>query len=163
MERFLYSLGIPGVGLISGKKIAEAVEYDMEEFVTILYESESTQEIALALGITDRIAKNIQSYWNLHGSEYEGLEDLFEFSTPEDVVSGNLAAHTVVITGRFEGYMRRELESAIRRMGGAVTSTVTKSATILLVGHKPGGKLKKAEDRGIKIYHGDDALDLLEL
>ncbi len=58
-----------------------------------------------------------------------------------------------VITGTFENYSRDELKKIIIQNGGKVLSALSKNTDILLVGEKPGSKLKKAKELKINIWN----------
>lgn len=62
-----------------------------------------------------------------------------------------LAGKTVVITGTLPKRSRAEAESLIKKAGGKVTGSVSKSTSYLLVGEEAGSKLDKAKALGITI------------
>ena len=59
----------------------------------------------------------------------------------------------IVITGSIEGINRKDLESRLENLGASISSSVSKNTDFLIVGEKPGTKLTKAEELGIKIYN----------
>ena len=87
-----------------------------------------------------------------------------EIPKPEQTTSaqGALSDKTFVITGTFKTQSREEIKKRIEKLGGRVLNQVSKSLSVLLVGEKPGSKLKKAlslneKKQTIKIvYHLDD-------
>jgi DNA ligase (NAD+) len=58
---------------------------------------------------------------------------------------------TFVVTGSLEGWTRNEIESLIKRLGGAIGSSVTKKTDYLVAGENPGSKLTKAEEYGTSV------------
>ena len=66
---------------------------------------------------------------------------------------GRCTGSTFVVTGSLERWTRNEIESLIKRLGGAVGSSVTKKTDYLVAGENPGSKLTKAA--GVR----DDVLD----
>lgn len=67
----------------------------------------------------------------------------------------------IVFTGR--GFLTRsELTRLVRQAGANVDSVVTKKCDILIVGDKPGSKLRKAMVLGCKIISTNEFKDILE-
>ncbi|GAC1340562.1 MAG: hypothetical protein NVSMB14_06280 [Isosphaeraceae bacterium] len=62
-----------------------------------------------------------------------------------------LAGKTIVITGTLAKRSRVEAEELIKRHGGKVTGSVSKSTGLLLAGEEAGGKLDKARKLNIPI------------
>lgn len=72
-----------------------------------------------------------------------------------------LGGKNVVFTGR--GFLvRGELMRLARQAGANVDSIVTKKCDILIVGEKPGSKLRKAKVLGCDIITISDFRDILE-
>ncbi len=74
-----------------------------------------------------------------------------------------LAGKTFVITGTLPVRSRSEAEAIIKRAGGKVTGSVSKSTNYLLVGAEPGSKLEKAKTLGITILEEAELEALLGL
>ena len=87
--------------------------------------------------------------WGAHWAERDVEAD----ATAEDKA---LSGKTFVITGTLPSMSRVEVEELISKAGGKVTSTVSSKTTFLLVGDKPGSKLKKAEKLGVAILDEED-------
>jgi DNA ligase (NAD+) len=62
-----------------------------------------------------------------------------------------LAGKTFVITGTLPGRTRPEAEALIKRHGGKVTGSVSKSTTYVLAGTEAGSKLDKAKQLNIPV------------
>jgi len=58
---------------------------------------------------------------------------------------------TFVVTGTLENYSRNEAEDLIKKMGGRVSSSVSKNTDFVLAGESPGSKLDNARKLGIRI------------
>jgi DNA ligase (NAD+) len=62
-----------------------------------------------------------------------------------------LGGKTVVITGTLPQRSRAEAEALIKRHGGKVTGSISKSTSFLLAGAEPGSKLEKARQLNVPV------------
>ena len=67
------------------------------------------------------------------------------------------------MTGRLEKLSRDEARYEIECRGGAITGAVSKNVDYVILGFKPGSKLKKANELGIKTLDESEFITLLEL
>ncbi len=68
------------------------------------------------------------------------------------VVSKNiLQGQSFVFTGTLEKMTRTEAQSLVRKLGGAVASSVSKNTDYVVAGTEAGSKAKQAKDLGVKI------------
>jgi DNA ligase (NAD+) len=74
---------------------------------------------------------------------------------------GPLQGLTFVVTGSLEAWTRNEVESLIKRAGGAVASSVTKKTSYLVAGENPGSKLTKAQEYNVPVLAEEDFATLL--
>jgi DNA ligase (NAD+) len=74
---------------------------------------------------------------------------------------GPLRGLTIVVTGSLTRWSRNEVETLIKRQGGAVGSSVTKKTDIVVAGENPGSKLAKAEEYGVRVTNEDEFLEVL--
>ncbi|HER20353.1 MAG TPA: NAD-dependent DNA ligase LigA, partial [Chromatiales bacterium] len=65
--------------------------------------------------------------------------------------SRSLEGKTFVVTGTLEYGTRQEVEQAIRKHGGHVSSSVSRKTDYLLAGAEPGSKLARARELGVRI------------
>jgi NAD-dependent DNA ligase len=69
----------------------------------------------------------------------------------------DLYGHNVAITGTFVSFTRAQLRRQLEHVGARVSSTITGSTTMLLVGDRPGDvKLGQAAKRLIPTFEEDD-------
>jgi len=62
-----------------------------------------------------------------------------------------LVGKTVVATGVFEGFSRKEIEQAIKKAGGKAAGSVSKSTDFVVAGESAGSKLDKARTLGVEV------------
>ena len=74
-----------------------------------------------------------------------------------------LAGKTFVMTGTLPKRTRPEAEALIKKLGGKVTGSVSKSTTYVLAGADPGSKLDKAQQLNIPILDEDGLERLAQL
>lgn len=80
-----------------------------------------------------------------------------DFNSAREILDGK----NVVFTGR--GFLvRGELMRLARQAGANVDTVVTKKCDLLIVGEKPGSKLRKAKVLGCEIITTNDFKDILE-
>lgn len=73
-----------------------------------------------------------------------------------------LKGKTFVLTGSLENFTREEAASIIEKLGGKVSSSVSKKTTYLLAGEEAGSKLTKAQDLGITILTEMKFLEMIK-
>ena len=56
-----------------------------------------------------------------------------------------------MVTGTLLGMSRDEAHDLVRKAGGKVASSVSKTTSYLLAGSNPGSKYNKARELGVKI------------
>ncbi len=159
LSAFIYSLGIPNVGI----KTAEDLAHKFESFDGL--RRAGFEELIEVDDIGEITAREIIDYF--HDQHIvEGIERLLskgiEFEEMDQLEATNMEGLTIVVTGSIEGYNRKEIESQLKLRGAKTTSAVSKNTDILLAGEKAGSKLQKALDLGVKIYQGEDLFGFLE-
>ena len=153
LDRFIYSLGINGVGSKTAKDLAR-------HFGTFKNLKNAKLEDLIAIkDIGDTIAQNIVEYFQ-NSQNLSLICELFDSGIKlESLDSINLdsvfAGKTVVITGTLENMSRDEATTLLESMGANVSGSVSSKTDFLLCGENAGSKLNKAQSLGVKIIDLD--------
>lgn len=162
VARFLYSLGINGIGSANAKMIAKYFDNDIDKIITAgkddLLEIEGIGEV-LANSIVDffKDSKNIENV--------KSLREVLIFEREEPAGSDSFAGKVFVITGSLEHFTNRnELKELIEKNGGKVSGSVSSKTNFLINNDTASNssKNKKAKELGVEIISEEDFLKLLE-
>ena len=162
VARFLYSLGINGIGSANAKMIAKYFDNDIDKIITAgkddLLEIEGIGEV-LANSIVDffKGSKNIENV--------KSLREVLIFEVEESAGSDSFAGKVFVITGSLEHFTNRnELKELIEKNGGKVSGSVSSKTNFLINNDTTSNssKNKKAKELGVEIISEEDFLKLLE-
>ncbi|MGB4392451.1 MAG: BRCT domain-containing protein, partial [Bacillota bacterium] len=75
--------------------------------------------------------------------------------------TGPLSGKTLVLTGTLSSMTRHEAQEHIERLGGKVSSSVSRNTFALVVGSSPGSKLDRARALGVRVMTEQEFLDLI--
>ena len=150
-HRFIYGLGINDVGETTAKTIAKRYSN-----IKYLFQA-TTDDLETITDIGPVVAKNIYNYFK-DSLNIKNIDSLFKNGVIiryPNHTKGNdpLAGQTFVITGKLKNQSRENAENIIARLGGSVKSSISKKTNNLIVGDKPGSKLKKAKELNINIIN----------
>jgi len=158
----LYALGLPGVGYVTARALAEhfgsidsliaagAEEIERVEGVGPVMAATIREELA-----DEAIAELIERL------RARGLR--FELSDAERRAEGGpLEEKTFVLTGTLPDLSREEATRRIRAAGGKVTGSVSKKTDYVVAGESPGTKLARAEELGTEVLDEAGLLALLD-
>ncbi len=157
LDRFIYALGIGGIGRVASRDLAAFGSLEKIASLTVeeLLEVEDVGEIT---------ARAVAEYFRDEETQTE-LKSLFGLGvTPfvkETPKGGKFAGETVVLTGTLSAMTRGEAQKRIEAEGGTAASSVTGKTTLVVAGESAGSKLRKAEKAGIKIIGEEEFLKLL--
>ncbi|HYC78684.1 MAG TPA: NAD-dependent DNA ligase LigA [Planctomycetota bacterium] len=146
LGRFLNALGIRHVGESVAETVAEHAP-SLAQFRAL------TRERLASIPDVGAVVATEIAEW-LDDPENARMLDALEAAgvDPEPPrrreARGPLSGMTAVVTGSFS-VERREMESRLRDLGAKIGASVSKATTFLVVGDKPGTKLKKAEALGV--------------
>ena len=149
LGRILFGLGVRHVG-------DETAELLAAHFGSIeAMAAASIEELAAVPTIGPKTAESVYAY--LHDERNLALIEKLRAAgvklraTAPAAREGPLQGLTFVVTGSLESWTRNEIESLIKRLGGAVGPSVTKKTDHVVAGENPGSKLAKAEEYGTSV------------
>lgn len=160
MAKFIYSLGISGIGLANAKVI---VAHFKQDFNAIM--NATVEELTGIEGIGEVLAQSFYDFFR-DPVRMQVVEDLlkeitFEVEEVNDVQL--LEGKIFVVTGSVEQFANRnELKDYIEKLGGKVTGTVSKNTDYLINNDvtSNSSKNKKARELNIPILSEEDFIKL---
>lgn len=149
LERFLFALGIDGVGKVAAKDLAKAYQS-----VSALGEA-SPEQLTELENIGDVTAGAVSGWFSDEQNRAE-IQRLISLGvTPtyqkKENASGAFAGQFVVLTGTLTEFKRSDAQKLIEERGGECQSSVTSKTTLVIAGEAAGSKLEKAQKLGVKI------------
>ena len=156
--RFIYSLGIRGVGEAKATLLAEC-------FSSLEALSSSAEDDLTSIpDIGPVLAHSIHLFFG-QSENQKIIQRLMQagISWPAALQTGEkkaLQGLSFVITGALTTLSRTQAQEMIRRQGGKVTGSVTAKTDYLLLGESPGKKLSDAQKKGIQLLPESDFLSL---
>lgn len=163
LPRYLYAIGITGIGVANAKVLCKAFQYDFEKI-----KSATMEELSDVDGIGEVLAEGIISYFADEKKAQNALELLEELQIekPEQNEEDQIfAGMTFVITGNVYHYANRnEVKDVIEQKGGKVAGSVSSKTNYLINNDvtSTSGKNKKAKELGIPIISEEEFISLLE-
>ncbi|MCG3881455.1 NAD-dependent DNA ligase LigA [Psychrobacter sp. Ps3] len=160
LARFIYALGIRGVGEGTAQNFAQQfgdldslMSADMDALIATPDVGTITAELTYEFF---RAPHNVEVIEKLRaaGVHWDAVE----------VVSADgllLDGQTWVITGALASMARDEAKAKLQALGAKVVGSVSAKTTALLAGEKAGSKLTKAEKLGVKVVSEEEFLAMV--
>ena len=157
LERFLYAIGIEGIGRVAARDLAA---YGSVEAVAAL----TAEQLIAIEDIGEVTAANVVGYF----ADEENRAELARLKaagvTPTVRVrpaEGVFAGENVVLTGGLSSMSRPEAQKKIEALGGTAQSSVSRKTTLVIAGTDAGSKLEKARALGIRVIGEAEFLAML--
>lgn len=169
LNRFLYALGIPQLGLVGARLLAQhykTLDALREHLKTIQSPNDTNfKELEAIHGIGPLIAQDVVHFFS-NPDRLEELEALLDRVTPlayqprEMAPNHPLFGKKIVFTGTLS-MTRAEAKSKAETCGAQVTTQLSASSDFLVAGSAPGSKVRRAADFGVRILDEASFLELL--
>jgi DNA ligase (NAD+) len=169
LDRFIYALGIPHVGEITGRLLARAygsVEAFRDAMLAAARDrvGEAYAELDNIEGIGPTVAEAIADFF-AEPHNVDVVDELLREVRPEPLEAidhaSPISGKTVVFTGSLEKMTRPEAKARAERLGAKVAGSVSKKTDYVVAGPGAGSKLKDAERLGLKVLSEDEWLALI--
>ena len=160
LARFIYALGIRGVGEGTAQNFAQQfgdldslMSADMDALIATPDVGTITAELTYEFF---RAPHNVEVIEKLRaaGVHWDTVEQVASDRLPLD-------GQTWVITGALASMARDEAKAKLQALGAKVVGSVSAKTTALLAGEKAGSKLTKAEKLGVKVVGEDEFLAMV--
>ncbi|MCI8362549.1 MAG: NAD-dependent DNA ligase LigA [Clostridia bacterium] len=158
--KLITALGIRHIGTKSAKTIAK-------HFKTMrnLMQAE-VEEIAELEDVGQIMAESIYEFFKQEQTIdlIEKLENagLSMKEETEEGVDERFKGFTFVLTGSLENYTREQAGEIIEKLGGKVSSSVSKKTSYVIAGEEAGSKLTKAQELGVTILNETEFMEMVK-
>jgi len=159
LPRFLFGLGIPGIGVANAKVLAKAFDHDIDKI-----RKASAEELSEVEGIGDIMASDITSYFAdaENNRKIDAVLANLTIEVPVNNSEQNMAGLTFVITGSLNNFENRNaLKAIIEERGGKVAGSVSAKTTALINNDAASNssKNKTAKSLGVTIITEDEFIN----
>lgn len=156
LAKLLFALGIRFLGA-KGAELLTAKYHTIDAVMAA-----SVEDLQETDGIGKVIAQSVYDYFHDERSldlvEKLKRAGVATEEVKEDAEGAAFAGERAVLTGKLTAMGRREAGDLIRRLGGEVQSSVTKTTTLVIAGADAGSKLDKARAQGIPVITEEEFL-----
>jgi len=163
LPRFIFALGIPGVGQTTAQLLAESFK-TLDNIHTL-----TVEKLVAIDGIGEVIAQAIASFF-AEPQNQQVMQQMLDagihwpaMATNTNTQSQLLTGQTFVVTGTLTSMSRDSIKDKLKSLGAKVSGSISKKTSVLLIGDAPGSKLAKAEALGVKIMTEAEFLELVEI
>lgn len=154
LEAFLYSLGIPNVGVKTAKDLVRKFE-SLENLKNATFE-----ELVSVQDVGDIVARSIIEFFKeerilkiINDLLFIGVDPKYD---KKEVLDSSFMGKTVVVTGTLENYSRTSIKEKLELLGAKVSGSVSKKTDFVIAGEAAGSKYDKAKSLGITILSEEE-------
>ena len=164
VARFVYSLGIPNIGLSNAKMVCKYMDNDFERV-----RHASKEELVEIDGIGEIIAESFANFFEEPGNNkiVDDLLEVIEFEKEEtNPEEEDMAGINFVITGKVNIFANRNsVKEIIEARGGKVTGSVTSKTNFLINNDvlSNSSKNKKAKELDIPIITEEEFIKKFDI
>ncbi len=157
LPRFIFGLGIMHIGEETARDLAN-------HFGTVAkWRRAPHDELQKIAGVGDVVARSLAE-WLAEAQNQKLIDELLGAGVKVETVRVShhrpLEGKTFVFTGELEGLTREDGKERVRRLGGAVSGSVSKNTDYLVAGENTGSKYEKAQKLGVTIINEKEFLKL---
>lgn len=160
LGKFIYALGIRHIGAKTAQLLAE----EFGSVDNLASAEESDLEKISEIGAV--VAGSVHSFFASQEVKAElerfKLCGVSPISAPRRKDGGALSGKTFVFTGELRTMSRAQAEALAKENGAKTSGSVSSKTYAVVAGEAAGGKLKKAQELGIKIMTEEEFLALIK-
>ncbi|HFE9686400.1 TPA: NAD-dependent DNA ligase LigA [Clostridium perfringens] len=154
LEAFLYSLGIPNVGVKTAKDLVKRFE-SLENL-----EKATFEELVSVQDVGDIVARSIIEFFKEERT-LKVINELLSLGVnphyeKKEVLESPFMGKTVVVTGTLENYSRKSIKEKLESLGAKVSGSVSKKTDFVIAGEAAGSKYDKAKSLGVTILSEEE-------
>ncbi|MDH2336821.1 NAD-dependent DNA ligase LigA [Clostridium perfringens] len=154
LEAFLYSLGIPNVGVKTAKDLVKRFE-SLQNL-----EKATFEELVSVQDVGDIVARSIIEFFKEERT-LKVINELLSLGVnphyeKKEVLESPFMGKTVVVTGTLENYSRTSIKEKLESLGAKVSGSVSKKTDFVIAGEAAGSKYDKAKSLGVTILSEDE-------
>lgn len=163
LDKILFGLGIPGIGVSISKTIAQEINSIDDLYL------KKKEDLTKIKDIGEEVANNIL-YFFKNQENLSIIESLKLFgiqissNSYKSIIFSPIKEKIFLFTGKLINFSRGEAKDIIEKHGGINTNSISKKLNYLVVGENPGIKLNKIKNlKFVKILYENDFLKLLKI
>jgi len=160
LPNFIYGLGIRHIG----SRTAEILANHFASLDDLAGADENVLSAIPEIGPTT--ARSIREFFT-NRRNLAILEKLraagVQFKKQESSAGpGPLSGKTFVLTGTLKRFTRQEATQRLAQLGARVSETVSRKTSFVVAGEKPGSKLEKARNLGVRVIGEDELINIFK-
>ncbi len=161
--KFIYSLGISGIGLSNAKMICKAFDNDFDKIRKV-----SREELIEIDGVGEVLADSFVCFFEKENNNHvvDDLLKIIKIEDSESSVQNDMEGMNFVITGSVNHFSNRgAVKELVESRGGKVTGSVTSKTKYLINNDSTSNssKNKKAKELGVQIITEDEFIDMFSV
>ncbi|HWI55079.1 MAG TPA: NAD-dependent DNA ligase LigA [Desulfobacteria bacterium] len=160
LAQLIFALGIRLVGARAGKVLAK--HFGSMDSLQAAYVDELTSIPEIGPKMADSIVGFFEDPYNLSFLDKLKTVGVNMVQEKEEIGEQPLAGKQFVLTGALSKYTRKDAQELIERLGGKVSSSVSKKTDYVLAGEDAGSKLDKAQALGVAVISEDEFEELVD-
>ncbi|MGC9323724.1 MAG: NAD-dependent DNA ligase LigA [Desulfomonilia bacterium] len=161
LERFIYALGIPHVGAVVARELAQRF-HTLDALMNA-----SMDDLTTIPSIGEKIAGAIREFFAREQNR-QVIDRLLQRGLVVSSPPSESAAHTIFegkaicFTGTLSSMTRSEAQRRVEALGGSVVTSISRNLDYLVVGENPGSKREKAISLGVEMLDEERFLELMK-
>ena len=161
--KFIYSLGISGIGLSNAKMICKAFDNDFDKIRKV-----SREELIEIDGVGEVLADSFVRFFEKENNNHvvDDLLKIIKIEDSESSVQNDMEGMNFVITGSVNHFSNRgAVKELVESRGGKVSGSVTSKTKYLINNDSTSNssKNKKAKELGVQIITEDEFIDMFSV